>query len=129
MLTRLVKEVTVAGRTVLLGNGGGVKQFDRTLLCCSKRNVQDSNLRWLGILFCWVTRGGVQNFDRTLLCCSKRNVQDSNLRWLGMPFCWVTGVAFRILTELCCAVVSGMSKILIGPILKFFVVLPIHSIK
>jgi hypothetical protein len=43
MLTRLMKGVTVAGHTVLLGSKGGVHNFDRTLLYCSKRNVQDSN--------------------------------------------------------------------------------------
>jgi hypothetical protein len=43
MLTRLVKGVMVAGHNVLLGNKGGVQNFDRTFLCCSKRNVQDSN--------------------------------------------------------------------------------------
>jgi hypothetical protein len=40
MLTRFVKGVTVAGHTVLLGSKGGVQNFDRTLLYCSKRNVK-----------------------------------------------------------------------------------------
>jgi hypothetical protein len=43
MLARLVKGVTVAGHTLLLGNEGGVQNFDRILLFCSKRIFQDSN--------------------------------------------------------------------------------------
>jgi len=43
ILTQLVKGVTVAGHTVLLGKKRGVQNFDRSLLFCGKRNVQDSN--------------------------------------------------------------------------------------
>jgi hypothetical protein len=43
MFIRLVKGIMVAGHTVLLGKKGGVQNFDRTFLCCSKQNVQDSN--------------------------------------------------------------------------------------
>jgi hypothetical protein len=39
-----MKEVTVAGRIVPLGNKAGVQNFDRTLLFYSKREVQDPNL-------------------------------------------------------------------------------------
>lgn len=42
-LARLVKGVTVAGHTVLLGNEGGLQNFDRISLFCTKRIFQDSN--------------------------------------------------------------------------------------
>jgi hypothetical protein len=50
ILTHLVKGITVDGHTVLLGDKGGVQNFDRTLLSCGKRNVQDSNCAQCEIL-------------------------------------------------------------------------------
>jgi hypothetical protein len=55
MLTRLVKDVTVAGHTVLLCKEGGVQNFDRTSLFCSKRIFQDSQLAQSEI-FCSFTQ-------------------------------------------------------------------------
>jgi len=43
ILTHLVKGITVAGHAVLLGKKGGVQNFERTLLFCGKRNIQNSN--------------------------------------------------------------------------------------
>jgi hypothetical protein len=61
MLTRLVKGVAVAGHTVLLGKEGGVQNFDRNSLFCSKRIFQDSHLAQSEI-FCIFT----QPFHKTM---------------------------------------------------------------